>query len=143
MVWKCFYLVFNSCLSTGFLPFTRSVSQEYVLIEDHKTWYEAQVYCKEKYFDLLIVQNVEEWTRLQETVQYALTSVAWIGMYNDINSWRWSYQDENMTFMAWRSDQPNNVGGKQECVGLEHGEWVDIECYGKNPFFCYTGKKKH
>ncbi|XP_056605107.1 C-type mannose receptor 2-like isoform X2 [Triplophysa dalaica] len=101
------------------------------------TWNESQVYCRQHHFDLVTIQNNEDWTNVQRAVQPALTSAVWIGLYNDISSWRWSYQNENISFSRWYESQPNNVHGNEECGLITSRGWHDIVCSTAYPFFCF------
>nr|XP_055046001.1 putative C-type lectin domain family 20 member A [Misgurnus anguillicaudatus] len=123
-------------LLSGLGLFIQSISCQYILIKEKKTWDDAQAYCRHNHIDLATVQGNEDRTELQ-AAEPALTSVAWIGLYNDINGWRWSYQDENPTFTAWKTRKPNNGNGKQECVAFEFNEWVDGVCSEPLTFLCY------
>lgn len=109
---RLFYLL----LFAELCPFTQSTLREYVLIQEQKNWDDAQAYCRRNYMDLATVQNIQDWTNLQTAVQPAL-SLVWIGLYNDINSWRWSNQDESLTFENFNNGDPSNSNGIQECVG--------------------------
>uniref|UniRef100_A0A673G433 C-type lectin domain-containing protein n=1 Tax=Sinocyclocheilus rhinocerous TaxID=307959 RepID=A0A673G433_9TELE len=94
----------------------------------------------ENHIDLATVQSDEDWVNLREVVQ-KITKMAWTGLYNDINSWRWSYQNQKIAFSTWSSGEPNNYGGYEAC-GLMHGSsWNDYDCNGLYPFFCFNGKK--
>uniref|UniRef100_A0A3Q3FJY0 C-type lectin domain-containing protein n=1 Tax=Labrus bergylta TaxID=56723 RepID=A0A3Q3FJY0_9LABR len=53
---------------------------EYHLIEEAKTWDEAQRYCKEKYTDLATVSDMTDMKRIPEIVN---TQEAWIGLQNN------------------------------------------------------------
>ena len=50
-----------------------------------------------------------------------LNEGAWFGLYNDVNSWRWSLSDKTFygqgesEFRMWASGQPDNLGGRQTC----------------------------
>ncbi|KAL0189848.1 hypothetical protein M9458_016947, partial [Cirrhinus mrigala] len=60
----------------------------------------------------------ENWISLQEAAgEKAHSGYAWIGLYNDINGWRWSYNEESLVFQSWALGQPNNYGLGEECVG--------------------------
>uniref|UniRef100_A0A671L5D4 C-type lectin domain-containing protein n=1 Tax=Sinocyclocheilus anshuiensis TaxID=1608454 RepID=A0A671L5D4_9TELE len=101
---------------TGFLSVILCGSREYILIKEYKTWDEAQYYCQQNYTDLATVQTNEEWSQLDK-LRDKLQFYIWIGLYDDVNAWRWSLQDEN---------QPNNLNGKQYCVNLRTtGYWCD------------------
>ncbi|KAI7797218.1 putative L-selectin-like, partial [Triplophysa rosa] len=115
---------------------TQAISRQYVVIQEKKTWHEAQAYCRQNHIDLATVQSAEDWTNVQKTVESALTSVTWIGLYNDINSWRWTYKYENITSKLWATGEPNN--GKEECGLLQSGTWRDYLCNNEYLFVCYN-----
>ncbi|KAA0721303.1 hypothetical protein E1301_Tti022181 [Triplophysa tibetana] len=117
--------------------FIQSISCEYVLIRENMTWDEAQVYCRQYHFDLVTVQNYEDWTNVQKAVQPALTSAVWIGLYNNISSWRWSYQNEDISFYSWSESQPNNGNGQEECGLISSIGWNDRDCSTEYPFICF------
>ncbi|ROL52170.1 Macrophage mannose receptor 1 [Anabarilius grahami] len=124
-------------LSTGFCSYTRGTLRDYVLIQEQKTWDEAQAYCRKNHIDLATIQNNEDSANLQEAV-YKMTKIAWIGLYNDINSWRWSYQDEKITFQSWNTGEPNNFNGHEECGLMYDSTWNDWSYSALFPFFCYN-----
>lgn len=127
-------------LSTGFCLCTRGTLRDYVLIQEQNTWDEEQAYCRKNHIDLATIQSNEDSANLQEAV-YKMTKIAWIGLYNDINSWRWSNQDEKITFQSWNTGEPNNYNGHEECGLMYSSTWNDGSCSALFPFFCYNGKK--
>ncbi|XP_048013313.1 macrophage mannose receptor 1-like [Megalobrama amblycephala] len=130
---RLFHLLFFS----GFCSFIGGISRQYVLIQEQKTWYQAQAYCRENHIDLATVQNDDDWANLRETVN-KMAKMAWVGLYNDVYSWRWSYQDENITFQKWRAGEPNNNDGHEACGLKESKIWNDMDCNGVFPFFCFN-----
>uniref|UniRef100_A0A8C1ZZK9 C-type lectin domain-containing protein n=1 Tax=Cyprinus carpio TaxID=7962 RepID=A0A8C1ZZK9_CYPCA len=63
-------------------------------------------------------------------------SDTWIGLYDDVNSWRWSFHDEHLTYARWDKYQPDNYGGDQDCVILHsNGYWRDKGCDLKYVFW--------
>ncbi|KAK7171259.1 hypothetical protein R3I94_001259 [Phoxinus phoxinus] len=123
---------------SGLVSLTLCKPHEYVLIREAMSWGEAQNYCRENHIDLATVQSVEDWTTLQEVAdEEKYYSFAWIGLYNDINSWRWSYQEESVVFQSWYSGEPDNYGTGQECVMISSaGSWIDYSCSDARPFVC-------
>uniref|UniRef100_A0A671NPP4 C-type lectin domain-containing protein n=1 Tax=Sinocyclocheilus anshuiensis TaxID=1608454 RepID=A0A671NPP4_9TELE len=100
----------------------------YILIKQSMTWENAQNYCRTHHIDLATVQSDEDWTRLQEAAD-TFSGFAWIGLYKDINSWRWSYNEESMVFKSWASGQPDNYYGGEECAAIYYnGGWQDFAC---------------
>ncbi|XP_039505383.1 uncharacterized protein LOC120461284 [Pimephales promelas] len=101
-------------------------------------WAKAQNYCRENHIDLATVQTAEDWTTLQEVADAEkYRSFAWIGLYNDVDSWRWSYKEERLVFQYWGSGQPDNNYDEEECVEMfSSGYWNDCPCNANRYFFC-------
>ncbi|XP_071395465.1 P-selectin-like [Centroberyx affinis] len=88
--------------------------RQYHIIEEPKTWTEAQRYCREKFTDLATVDNQEDVAKLNEILGRHYEGSVWIGLYDDINSWRWSlekksyYGEGEAEFRMWASNEPDN-----------------------------------
>ncbi len=52
----------------------------------------AQRY-REKYTDLVTIQNEQQTVQLTDMVNDDSTDLAWIGFYDDLNSWKWTLED--------------------------------------------------
>ncbi|KAF4071309.1 hypothetical protein AMELA_G00271740, partial [Ameiurus melas] len=68
--------------------------------------------------------------------------IAWVGLYNDFNSWRWSLNDlplKNVPYTNWSTGEPDNAGGKEACgiIGY-YNSWWDVPCTQPRPFICYN-----
>ncbi|MGH0128056.1 UNVERIFIED_CONTAM: hypothetical protein FKN15_036101 [Acipenser sinensis] len=122
---------------------TSNITERYTLIEELKTWTEAQQYCREHHTDLVSIKSASE---NEDLVKKAQGKTFWIGLFN--NPWKWSHQGDNSTFHNWANEQPNNVGGNEKCVIIgvrdgasqSRGKWNDVDCSLKLPFFCFDGK---
>ncbi|XP_043101220.1 macrophage mannose receptor 1-like [Puntigrus tetrazona] len=101
----------------------------FVLIQDPKTWTEAQSYCREIYVDLATVQSDEDRAKLKEAAN-----------------------DENFQSFAWiaHGHQLHEVGvlgaglvqHKRACVTVnKFGKWGDDYCNSPKYFFCLTDKQ--
>ncbi|KAL7844103.1 hypothetical protein SRHO_G00226420 [Serrasalmus rhombeus] len=139
-----------SCSST--LPFLcydvmpSTSSNRYHFVNESKSWTEAQRYCRENYTDLATIDNMEEMNRLINTVNGSYSGLAWIGLYDDLDSWRWSLDDESFykegerDFRGW-DHQPDNYNGRELCVYIHsYGTWFDGQCETYHTFVCYNGK---
>ncbi|XP_050949046.1 macrophage mannose receptor 1-like isoform X1 [Labeo rohita] len=121
-------------------------SHQYHFVNESKTWTEAQRYCRQNYTDLATIDNMEEMNRLINTVNGSYSGSAWIGLYDDVNSWRWSledndfYQEGERDFRNWYHE-PDNNGGNELCVYMNYyGKWYDISCDHTLSFVCYDGR---
>ncbi|XP_058869022.1 C-type mannose receptor 2-like [Acipenser ruthenus] len=114
---------------------TSTITERYTLIEELKTWNEAQQYCREYHTDLVSIKNTSE---NEEIVKKAQGKPFWIGLFNE--PWKWSHQGDSYTFHNWYSGEPNNWGGYENCATISYtGEWNDDDCNYQYPFFCCDG----
>ncbi|XP_058272508.1 C-type lectin domain family 10 member A-like [Hemibagrus wyckioides] len=126
---------------TGEVPLVHSVPRKYYLIQQGKTWSEAQDYCRATHTDLAIIKSNDDMVRLQNEAQkQQFSSSAWIGLYNNINSWRWSMGNEPLETTRWGGAEPNNWGGHEECGIITSWGWADVSCTFPLPFVCFDGK---
>uniref|UniRef100_A0A8C1ZVZ8 C-type lectin domain-containing protein n=1 Tax=Cyprinus carpio TaxID=7962 RepID=A0A8C1ZVZ8_CYPCA len=98
-------------------------------------------YCRQNYTDLATIENMEEMDRLIKRVRRTYYGKAWIGLYDDINSWRWSLDNVMFDggFKGWFVQQQVNSGGQSLCVYMSYyrGTWSEASCYYTLPFVCY------
>ncbi|KAK6469596.1 snaclec coagulation factor IX/factor X-binding protein subunit B3-like [Huso huso] len=114
---------------------TSNITERYTLIEEMKTWTEAQQYCREYHTDLVSIKSASE---NEDLVKKAQGKPFWIGLFN--NPWKWSRQGDNYTFHSWYTGEPNNESGNEKCVVMNvKGEWYDSSCRGKDFFVCCSG----
>ncbi|XP_062372106.1 macrophage mannose receptor 1-like [Sardina pilchardus] len=113
---------------------THSGSERYVLINEKKSWREAQVYCRENHTDLVSVRHEEENKQIKEKRK---GWNVWIGLFRD--DWTWADQRPS-SFRHWRSDALNNQR-KDKCAVAwlteeNKGKWKESKCDDQHPFFC-------
>ncbi|KAL7841466.1 hypothetical protein SRHO_G00251570 [Serrasalmus rhombeus] len=120
-----------------------SVPRQYHLIQDMKNWTEAQTFCRLNFVDLATVESLTEMTRLvKEAQKHNFISKAWVGLYNDINSWRCSYENTPLELKKWATNEPDNQYGLEWCVATGgDGLWRDVYCLVKVDFLCYDERK--
>lgn len=75
-----------------------------------------------------------------EAQKHQLTSNAWIGLYNDVNSWRWSLGNQPLSLTDWCSTEPNY--GMEDCAALNRWCWFDIPCSASLSVVCFDGEKQ-
>ncbi|XP_053532213.1 macrophage mannose receptor 1 isoform X2 [Ictalurus punctatus] len=112
-------------------------TSRYMFINEKKTWYDAQTYCREKHTDLVSVRNQTENEEIKKVIQNAPDKNVWIGLFN--NSWKWSDQS-NSSFRYWSSDKPS---GDLNCTAVnvsDQDHWTNVSCTEKLPFICHENK---
>lgn len=143
------HVSWNKMSLTGLVPVVvsilRTVPHRYELVSSLVTWPVAQNHCRVIYTDLATILSDTDWLRVTAASRSIRPSTAaWVGLYNDVNSWRWSLKDlplQNVTYTYWYDGEPNNGGGKQSCVvATIYGYWSDIDCTSLRPYICYNGE---
>ncbi|XP_046699366.1 macrophage mannose receptor 1-like isoform X2 [Silurus meridionalis] len=122
----------------------QNVTHKYYLIMTPVTWSTAQNYCRVMYTDLATIESDNDWVRLNKLItSQNIKAPFWVGLYNDINSWRWSFNEvplQNTTFRKWGSGDPDNNHARESCGIINNdGYWWDAYCYDLRPFICYNG----
>ncbi|XP_057193834.1 C-type lectin lectoxin-Lio2-like [Triplophysa rosa] len=120
---------------------------QYILIQTSKTWDEAQAFCRQNHLHLATFHNETDWENFREMMSASnFSSKVWLGLYVDFNTWRWSYQNQNLTLTEWDSGEPNNARGSEECGVLIKDRnkilWNDVHCYAHLSCVCYHAETK-
>ncbi|KAK7884385.1 hypothetical protein WMY93_027508 [Mugilogobius chulae] len=117
-------------------------SQQFQFVYELKTQDEARSYCREHYADLATVESLEDAVMLDKMADRSrLTNPngfpyrAWIGLYDDVNTWSWSlsdpayYSEGQENYRNWFVEEPGNQGGNEFCVMTNlDGFWRDVSC---------------
>ncbi|XP_053332745.1 macrophage mannose receptor 1-like [Clarias gariepinus] len=112
-------------------------NRNYTFINDPKTWYDAQTYCRANHTDLVTVKNESENQEINSLRQNLFNDYVWIGLFN--NSWKWSDQS-NSSFRYWSS---NKLSGGLNCTAVNASNqlyWSTVDCTEKLPFICNEKK---
>ncbi|XP_041840810.1 aggrecan core protein-like isoform X3 [Melanotaenia boesemani] len=110
---------------------------QFVLVNERKTWSDAQRYCRENFTDLVTIRNNTENQRVQSLVPGG--DCAWIGLYRDANFY-WSDRS-SFSFSNW--DRITNVIGSMKVIcGVTNlyilGSWGFLSCDTRIPFVCQS-----
>lgn len=134
---------YSNISSTDVFLLVLSVPYKYHLVQQGKNWSDAQTYCRDNYIDLATVEGNDDMIKLQNEAQkQQFSSSAWIGLYNDPNSWRWSMDNQPLgSFTAWCSGEPDRL--MEDCVALNQWCWFDASCTTPFPFVCFDGEEHH
>ncbi|XP_026055586.1 macrophage mannose receptor 1 isoform X1 [Carassius auratus] len=121
-----------------------SSPRQYHFVNQKKNWTEAQRYCREKYTDLVSINDMNEQKDINQLLQRENSADrVWIGLQD---AWVWSlnnsdfYRGDESQFRKWGPDQPNGDG---DCVYMNSdGQWHDVDCRTTRYFICYNGSSK-
>lgn len=134
---------------SGIVPVTHSILQgppHLYLVKRVVQWSDALNYCRLKYTDLAKVKdNIVLETLNAMAASNGITSwPIWIGLYNDYDNWRWSFNNislKSTNLTNWSPGQPDNAQGVESCGAINAtGYWEDDECVLLKPFICYNGE---
>ncbi|XP_029615649.1 macrophage mannose receptor 1-like [Salmo trutta] len=111
----------------------------YVLIQENKTWIDAQSYCRQNHTDLVSVRNQTENTEIEKKISLRGLLV-WIGLFLD--SWIWSDQSDS-SFRNWLPGYPTIYQG-YNCTlvssvpnDIYYSKWMNYPCELTHSFICY------
>ncbi|KAI4883963.1 hypothetical protein NFI96_032364, partial [Prochilodus magdalenae] len=120
-------------------------TRHFHLVNEQKTWTEAQSYCREKFTDLATIESQQEMNALIDVLN-GRGNRSWIGLrekdepYRTVGNRSWTWSDgSNSSYRYWNDKEPSNPVG-DNCVQLWNGpeyRWNDAGCQNNNPFICY------
>ncbi|XP_058637847.1 macrophage mannose receptor 1-like [Onychostoma macrolepis] len=127
----------------GILSKVSGDQYRFVLINEPKTWKEAQSYCRETYKDLATVQSDADRAKLKEAANAVnFQSVAWIGFYYSVFTWHWSYRNTKINYTKWESGEPDTYRTQKACATVtKDGLWHNTSCTELKYFICQTEKQ--
>ncbi|XP_073672069.1 uncharacterized protein [Paramisgurnus dabryanus] len=92
-------------------------SSLYLISSEQKSWSDSRRYCRERGADLIIINNRQEQNFIQNNYG---NDKHWIGLTDTEVEGRWKWVDgSTLTSGFWKSGDPNNLGGKEDCVETE------------------------
>ncbi|KAM3596295.1 uncharacterized protein V6R79_011835 [Siganus canaliculatus] len=135
--YQCFF-------PSGLSALTTSLPTKYRYIKKTKSWSNARGYCRQRYTDLATVDSPEDTDTLLSLLQ-GVTGSVWIGLYDDLKSWRWLmgnvYFNTASNYSSWANGHPHTLVSKQSCTVIHRGGvWTSRLCSSKFPFVCYDDR---
>ncbi|XP_031174473.1 ladderlectin-like isoform X7 [Sander lucioperca] len=106
------------------------------------TWAKAEKNCESLGGNLASVRNIMEYHELQRLImtnshEYKET---WIGGTDAQEERQWFWSDGTpFHYSNWCRGEPNNHGGRQNCLQINHGAhkcWDDYQCNFQKPSVC-------
>ncbi|XP_039862811.1 macrophage mannose receptor 1-like isoform X3 [Simochromis diagramma] len=106
----------------------------------------AESYCREHFTGLVTIYN-SNINQLLVSMSPRINDYAWIGLYDDRYSWKWSMEGNLLNvgskheFLIWAKNQPNSSKANEYCVALQgQTQMDDRPCGDSYPFLCYNAK---
>ncbi|XP_020515657.1 macrophage mannose receptor 1-like [Labrus bergylta] len=134
-------LLLFTVAASGLCAESPQVKRRFFFYYDHKTRDEARAFCRDKHTDLATITSMEDvdtltsMADLSQMWQIDYSNRAWIGLYDDVDSWSWSLSDPSfydageVEFRQWAGGMPDNAQSAQHCTIMHSdGLWNDLQC---------------
>ncbi|KAK7898422.1 hypothetical protein WMY93_019275 [Mugilogobius chulae] len=110
---------------------------KYILVNQTKTWKDAQTYCRTHHVDLVSVTTDAVRLELLRQMDTRALGKTWIGLYRD--PWTTWSDSTNTSFNNWVT-QPEIYSTDDQCGCMTPytGKWEVDNCSAGYNFFCYT-----
>lgn len=98
-------------------------------------WVSARAYCRSLGGDLALPTNANNNHRIFQIMTSKGAHRAWIGFYRVANGLGnnkvYTVTGVSPSYTSWAQHEPNNAGGKEDCVEMIPGaRWNDLPCSG-------------
>uniref|UniRef100_A0A3Q1CQE1 C-type lectin domain-containing protein n=1 Tax=Amphiprion ocellaris TaxID=80972 RepID=A0A3Q1CQE1_AMPOC len=115
----------NFPIVTGLCILPSCSAQFYHIVTAAMTWTDAQSYCREKYTDLVTINSMEDMVRLRDQLGGKDDDQFWIGLYGDLDNWKWSLEKERneegqAEYSVWYPGQPNMYSDVLCCTLIDN-----------------------
>ncbi|XP_076070873.1 perlucin-like protein [Mytilus galloprovincialis] len=115
----------------------------YNFITTKLPWNEAEWACR-KLGGYLVKVNDETENNWLKQQAIGVNDHIWLGAADFTEGdWIWVVDFSNVTYTDWRSGQPSNWGGKEDCMHLDKPfryEWNDAPCSSHMSYICEIEK---
>lgn len=123
----CFFSVIKYSFTSVHFTEDQCYGERVILINQTKTWQQAQAYCRENHIDL--ASDIDPDRDYQGPI--------WIGVFRD--TWRWA-DGSHFSYRNWDLDDT----GVGDCAAYNahhlNGTWSASACGESKSFYCYSGE---
>eukprot|EP01083_Nonionella_stella_P097954 275376_1 len=124
-------------VSTLIVLFNIFGSHSYHIVEQKKTWWDANEHCKNTFNTHLV--TITDST-MNANIFSDITEDSWIGYYdfNTEGNWKWIGYNKT-TYTHWGTGQPDNDNSAQDCAAFQYSNslyWKDAYCSNLFHFVC-------
>ncbi|XP_053703792.1 galactose-specific lectin nattectin-like [Synchiropus splendidus] len=108
---------------------------------DNKDWADAEFFCVAQGGNLASIHSAAEHRFVKNLIKRATGRDlrTYVGGHDLYQEGRWSWSDgKRFVFPGgWHRGEPNNHGGREDCLELNfHGAGNDLPCHLRRPFVC-------
>ncbi|XP_043641046.1 C-type lectin domain family 4 member G-like [Drosophila teissieri] len=116
-------------------PGFQKIGSRYFFIEEKgKSWTDAEETCLKKGGTLAALGNEDDFEAVTRIVEK--DTIFWLGYHRNSKDEFVTATGNKGSFMKWDSGEPDNKGGKQNCVALFNSLMYDGECKNAYGFIC-------
>ncbi|XP_071133352.1 perlucin-like protein [Mytilus edulis] len=115
----------------------------YYFSSDKMSWFEAERTCRNMgaYLVKVTDSNENSWIKNMITSKKVVEQNYWMGAgdYLKEGDWRWVNDLSKVQYSGWKSGEPNNTGGNEDCAYFyqPHGfNWNDAHCSATSGYIC-------
>ena len=124
-----------------FIHFSRS----FALVTDLLAFEDAMSYCQNIGGRLAETRNQEQYDVVEDLSRSLGATNFWLGACDGYPEGHWYWiSDRSPVALGkfWLTNQPDNAGGNENCLQIQHGQGLDdFVCATKQKFICEFGDK--
>ena len=112
----------------------------YYVASSASTWTNSRIFCQNLGADLAVIKSEDENRFLYNLLRKTRWVSGWIGLYRKADH-KFYWLDDRPAegnYQKWSSGNPDNSGGREDCVHLLVGnnqdeKWNDLTCSRSDP----------
>ncbi|XP_041372434.1 lectin-like [Gigantopelta aegis] len=117
----------------------------YIVPQIAQSWTDMMALCKAVDGELADITSTDENDYVAQLAKenHPSGGEVWIGGTDSMSegNWMWIGSGDAMVYRKWGSNQPDNSGGSEHCLGMRtSGDWNDDDCSRHNRGVCKRRK---